>query len=247
MGPIEAYIRQSAIQRGINPDVAVAVAKSEGGLKDPTRQSDYVKNGVREQSYGPFQLYMGGGLGNKALAAGIDPRDPNQWQAGVDFALDAAKSGGWSPWYGAKKIGVTGFEGIGGKPTSIGAQPGEATVAEYRAGQAVDKPVFVGDAPVTPVQDTPAAAAPDMYASMQASTPAQDEKKGWRKALSKAIAGYKMPEMAKADTGIGQMAMPKASRVDTPDIAPFDPNAIAQQRQNLAMAMQRLNTGRLWI
>lgn len=85
-GEIADYIRQSAAARGIDPDIALRVAMSEGGLKDPVRQSEVVKNGVREASYGPFQLYMGGGLGNKALEAGIDPRDPNQWRAGVDFA-----------------------------------------------------------------------------------------------------------------------------------------------------------------
>lgn len=115
-GNIEAYIRQAAAARGIDPDVAIAVAKSEGGLKDPFRQSDVVKNGVREQSYGPFQLYMAGGLGNKALEAGIDPR--KNWQGGIDFALDQAAKDGWGPWYGAKKIGVTGMHGIGQRPPS---------------------------------------------------------------------------------------------------------------------------------
>ena len=107
---IESYIRQAALQRGIDPEVAIRVAKSEGGLKDPFRQSDIVKNGVREQSYGPFQLYMGGGMGNDALKAGIDPR--KDWQGGINFALDQAAKGGWGPWYGAQKIGVTGMHGI---------------------------------------------------------------------------------------------------------------------------------------
>lgn len=96
-GEIADYIRQSATARGIDPDIALRVAMSEGGVTDPIRQSGIVKNGVREPSYGPFQLYMGGGLGNKALEAGIDPRDPNQWRAGVDFALDNAATGGWGP------------------------------------------------------------------------------------------------------------------------------------------------------
>jgi hypothetical protein len=111
-GEIADYIRQSATARGIDPDIALRVAMSEGGLKDPVRQSNVVKNGVREASYGPFQLYMGGGLGNKALEAGIDPRDPNQWRQGVDFALDQAAKGGWSPWYGAAKVGVGNRTGL---------------------------------------------------------------------------------------------------------------------------------------
>jgi len=111
-GEIADYIRQAATARGIDPEIAVRVAMSEGGVKDPIRQSNVVKNGVREASYGPFQLYMGGGLGNKALEAGIDPRDPNQWRQGVDFALDQAATGGWGPWYGAAKVGVGNRTGL---------------------------------------------------------------------------------------------------------------------------------------
>ena len=111
-GALEAYIRHAAKKRGIDPEIALKVAMSEGGVSDPYRQSDVVKNGVREQSYGPFQLYMNGGLGNEALAAGIDPR--KDWRGGIDFALDKAAEGGWGPWMGAEKVGVTGRMGIGG-------------------------------------------------------------------------------------------------------------------------------------
>lgn len=115
---IEGYIRRSAAARGIDPDIAIRVANSEGGLRDPFRQSDFVKNGVRERSYGPFQLYMDGGLGNEAMKAGIDPR--KDWQAGVDFALDNAAKGGWSPWYGAAKAGIGDFDGLrGAKPAGV--------------------------------------------------------------------------------------------------------------------------------
>ena len=122
MNPIEAYIRHAASARGIDPDIAVSVALSEGGLNDPVRQSDYVKNGRREPSYGPFQLYMGGGLGNRALASGIDPRDPGQWQRGVDFALDEAAQKGWGQWYGAAKVGIGNRAGINGA-RAIGVAP----------------------------------------------------------------------------------------------------------------------------
>lgn len=127
-GEIADYIRQSATARGIDPNIALRVAMSEGGLRDPVRQSDYVKNGVREASYGPFQLYMGGGLGNKALEAGIDPRDPNQWKQGVDFALDQAAKGGWSPWYGAAKVGIGNRTGLD-NARAIGFAPQSASPA----------------------------------------------------------------------------------------------------------------------
>lgn len=108
------YIAKAAAARGIDPDIALRVAKSEGGLDSWNLQSNYVKNGVREQSYGPFQLYKGGGLGNKFMdKTGLDPALAQNGPAGVDFALDEAKRSGWGAWYGAKKAGIGNFEGIG--------------------------------------------------------------------------------------------------------------------------------------
>lgn len=112
-GAIAAYIRHAAQKRGIDPEIALKVAMSEGGVSDPTRQSEVVKDGQREQSYGPFQLYMGGGLGNEfQQATGLHPSDPGAWQKGIDFALDKAKEGGWGPWYGAAKAGIGERDGI---------------------------------------------------------------------------------------------------------------------------------------
>lgn len=101
---MEAYIRQAAVARGIDPNIAVQVWASEGkGGVGPSLQSAVVKNGVREPSFGPFQLYMGGGLGNVfQQQTGLDPRDPTTFQRQIDFALDQASKGGWGPWYGWK-------------------------------------------------------------------------------------------------------------------------------------------------
>ncbi|MDP9630092.1 UNVERIFIED_ORG: hypothetical protein J2W85_002153 [Ensifer adhaerens] len=111
---ISSYIANAARQRGIDPDIALRVAKSEGGLDSWNLQSNYVKNGVREPSFGPFQLYKGGGLGNTFMAkTGLDPADASAGPAGIDFALDEAKKSGWGAWYGAKKAGIGNFEGIG--------------------------------------------------------------------------------------------------------------------------------------
>lgn len=119
---LEQYIRQAAIQRGIDPDIAVRVAQSEGGLNNPFRhgegpapRSQAPGYGPTENSFGPFQLYVSGngaGLGDRAVNAGIDPRQ--NWQGGVDYALDEASRKGWGQWYGAKKQGITGMMGIGG-------------------------------------------------------------------------------------------------------------------------------------
>lgn len=123
MQEMEAYIRRAALQRGIDPEIALKVARSEG-LKPDTWQSDVMmKGGVREPSYGPFQLYKGGGLGNDfQKATGLDPADPSTAYQGVDFALDNAAKGGWGPWYGAKNAGIQPMQGIGAMPPQ--APPG---------------------------------------------------------------------------------------------------------------------------
>lgn len=146
--PIEAYIRQAAAARGIDPEIAVRVARSEGGLQNPVRQSDVVKNGVREPSYGPFQLYMNGGLGARALAAGIDPRDPNQWQRGVDYALNEASQKGWGQWYGSKAVGIAPFQGISGShPADVAAASPYAGMPDGPKGQEAFAPPILGPSP----------------------------------------------------------------------------------------------------
>ena len=113
---VTGYIRQSASKYGIDPETAVRVAASEGLNADPREawQSRVVKNGKRERSYGPFQLYIDGGLGNEFMeTTGLDPRDPKTWKQQVDFALKKAAEGGWGPWYGAARVGIGNREGIG--------------------------------------------------------------------------------------------------------------------------------------
>lgn len=84
-------------------------------------------------------------------------------------------------------------------------------------------------------------------ASEQQIAGADKGKGGWREKLAKLQAGFKMPAIAKSDTALTGMAMPKAARVDSPEIAPFDANEGINQRQQLAMAMQKLNSGKLWL
>ena len=125
---VEAYIRQKAAQLGINPDVAVRVAKSEG-LKSGVWQSNVVKNGRREPSYGPFQLFEGGGLGNEFKDKyGVSASDPSTWMDQVNFALGKAKEGGWTPWYGARDTGIGKWEGIKGTLATAAEPPPPAQI-----------------------------------------------------------------------------------------------------------------------
>lgn len=128
VGDIEGYIRRAAAQRGIDPDTAITVVNAEGGTRDPVRQSDVVYRGRREQSYGPLQLNIEGGVGAAALKAGIDPRDPGQWQRAVDFGLDEVARAGWGQWHGAARVGVGNRQGIGQAPaTAPDATPDQPT------------------------------------------------------------------------------------------------------------------------
>jgi hypothetical protein len=167
MNEIETYIRQSAMQHGIDPDVAVRVAMSEGGLNDPVRQSDYRKGSTREPSYGPFQLLIGGpgtgyggGLGNRALAAGIDPRNPEHWQKAIDFALAEAGKRGWGQWYGAARTGIGNYQGIGEHPA--GGAPTPTPTVQHPNNPTVGTGGYTAPgANVTPVTPPAAAAPPD--------------------------------------------------------------------------------------
>jgi len=123
---VEGYIRKAAVRRGIDPDIAVRVAKSEG-LASGVWQSRVSKNGRRETSYGPFQMLVGDGvhfpkgMGNDFMEkTGLDPSDPSTLQAQIDFALDRATEGGWKPWYGAKKAGVSAWDGISDAAKAVG-------------------------------------------------------------------------------------------------------------------------------
>ena len=110
---LESYIRDAAAKRGIDPDIAVRVARSEGLAKGVWQSNVINKAGKRETSYGPFQLLVGGGLGDKFQRMyGKSPADPSTVYNQIDFALDEAASGGWSPWYGAAKVGVGSRTGL---------------------------------------------------------------------------------------------------------------------------------------
>jgi hypothetical protein len=124
---VAEYIRQAAAQRGINPDVALRVAKSEG-------LGEYVGDGG--SSFGPYQLHYGGvakggnsvgGLGDTfTKRTGLDARNPDTWRQQVDFSLDEAKRGGWGPWHGWKGAPMA---GIGGRPADIPASAASPTSA----------------------------------------------------------------------------------------------------------------------
>ena len=142
-GEVEGYIRQAAAARGIDPDIAVRVANSEGGMT-PARRGTF-KTG---SSWWPFQLHYGGqgyeelgnvaGMGNRFTAeTGYQPGDPNAWQAATDFALNEVQKKGWGQWYGAQAQGITGFQGVNREGPSIPVLSGAADLVRSGAERAV--------------------------------------------------------------------------------------------------------------
>jgi hypothetical protein len=93
------YYNQLAKEYGLNTQ-AILMTIDKEGLHNYT--------GDNGKSFGDFQMYTGGGMGNQALAAGINIRDPNTWKEQARFAMQqmAAHKGdaAWfaSQWHGPR-------------------------------------------------------------------------------------------------------------------------------------------------
>jgi hypothetical protein len=227
------YIRETAKKYGIDPEVALRVAKSEGLS---TFQSSVVGKKGREPSWGAFQLYTGGGLGNEfQKETGLDPSDPKNEKATIDYALRHASQHGWKPWHGAKNTGIGEWEGI--NPEKTAATAAGAT------------PVSEGGATVTSVAATeapPAATGASTGDWLDRLKNSPEASKGLDEAISglgKAVTGSS-PGMYDTTSRVTPVSAPALS---TAAISPtVNPQAVENQRQQLALAMQRLNSGRLY-
>lgn len=128
----EAMIRQIFGAQGIDPDTAVAVARSEG-LNTYT--------GDAGSSFGPFQLHYGGvasggnsvsGLGDDFTRdTGLDARDPSTVRQQLEWTAGYVRRHGWGAFHGAARVGIGRRQGLGaGVPppgAAIGA-PGAAVI-----------------------------------------------------------------------------------------------------------------------
>ena len=131
---VTELVRSEASKRGIDPEIAVRVAASEG-------LRSYV--GDQGSSFGPFQLHYGGmapggnsvgGLGDEFTkqTKGLHASDPSTVPQQVQFALDYAAKHGWGPWHGAAKVGIGNFEGI--RPLARGLMGGRAPMIDPNFG-----------------------------------------------------------------------------------------------------------------
>ena len=166
---IEGYIAEAAIARGIDPGVAVAVAKSEGLYADPStgwRSNVVDARGKREPSYGPYQLhdtYLGKAFTSKT---GLKAKDPETVFAQIDFALDHAAKHGWGSWYGAAKVGIgkrTGLDqakAIGVSKTAKDVAQGKKSISELSLPEVGPMPTARADVAPADVSPTATAYAP---------------------------------------------------------------------------------------
>ena len=115
---IESIIAEEARLRNIDPDVAIRLAQHEGinsYQSQVPREGKGSLNGL-EASFGPFQLFIGGGLGNQyEKLTGRELVNDNT-EEGIRqqtrFALDQAAKNGWGAWYGRKPAGIGVRDGL---------------------------------------------------------------------------------------------------------------------------------------
>lgn len=120
MSTIEQWITEECNLRGITPSVAIAVFRNEGygNYQSTVTTGNQLKRYGREASYGPYQLYVGRGMGNDyERDTGRDLRTDNTNEGirnQIRYALDKAATRGWGPWYGRIPAGVGKNDGIEG-------------------------------------------------------------------------------------------------------------------------------------
>lgn len=131
----EAFIRSEAAKRGINPNVAMAVAKSEGF-------NSFVSTIPGETSYSAYQLHVtpggrGGHLGDQFKArTGLDPADRANEREAIRFALDDVTRNGWKAFHGAKNTGISQWQGV--RDGSVAA--GDTNKTEVNIGTVIVQP-----------------------------------------------------------------------------------------------------------
>lgn len=117
---LEGVIAAEASKRNIDPAVAIKIFRHEGAgaYQSQIARSGKGSAGGKEASYGPYQLYTGGGLGNQyEKATGRHLPSDNTTDGVINqvrFALDAAVDSGWTPWYGRGPAGVGERDGLKG-------------------------------------------------------------------------------------------------------------------------------------
>ena len=242
-------IRQTAGKYGIDPDIAVRVARSEGGAE---RSGAPVRRGQERQARAllwPVPALHGRRSRQPGAGGGHRSAQPRAHRAElIDFALKEASQKGWGQWYGAKRVGIGNYQGIG----RTGGDPNAATPAFSPAGgsnaatpvvapQAQPKPGRIAPGaldPIVPGQPAPTAAqpAPAPPQASAAATPQVPPPETVRQAqavLSNPVSlqpakdwATKVLEMAAAQTG-------SVAQADPTQPSPTNPTPITNNSQPL--------------
>ncbi len=92
---LKGIIDGAAARNGIDPRLMYGIVAGE------SQHGNHYDIGDGGKSHGPFQMYLGGGLGNVAARAGIDVRKPSSIPATADWvARYIARTHDMSPWHG---------------------------------------------------------------------------------------------------------------------------------------------------
>lgn len=154
------YIRRSAIAHGIDPNVALRIANSEGlrGSIPGVRNTP----GDKGTSFGPFQLHYAsripgltlGGLGDRyTRETGHHASDPKHWKEQIDFALRVARKEGWGAWHGRYGARIGLWDGIGTvKPVPIPKEAQDESGDFPNGAPRALKPLSMADDPSVPGQ-----------------------------------------------------------------------------------------------
>lgn len=116
---IEGFIAEASLMRGIDPQVALRVCRSEGGVDEYAKRGTFATG----SSWWSLQLHYGGpgyeylgtvaGMGTGfTKLTGWQPGEEAAWRDAARYGLNRAKASGWGAWYGAAHVGIAQWEGI---------------------------------------------------------------------------------------------------------------------------------------
>jgi hypothetical protein len=135
-----AYYREQVKKYGLNAEAIIQTVAKEGLHK-------YV--GDNGKSFGDFQLFTGGGMGNQAEQAGINIRDPNTWKRQADFVFgQMAQHKGDAAWFGSQWHGPRNFAPWAvqnfGNPNAVPPGGIDQGGAKWRTQEEIDRGVKPG-------------------------------------------------------------------------------------------------------
>lgn len=128
---IAAYIYGRARQVGVNPDMALGIARYEGLNPNTLGSATFGNKDASGYSFGPYQLFSGSPDPSKIARGGMayefqqkygQAPSRENWQQQVDFALDRMKQQGTGAWYAVRDQG--GVEAITNKGAQFARQIG---------------------------------------------------------------------------------------------------------------------------